>query len=466
MSLVFTVGLKTGDTTPTSFHRFPSFTSTELLTMKIGIFKFLNRLVYGTQRYLELFPPLHKSTITNINNSKFQKFFPVNCAADDLDLGFGNSDQIEFFNHMVNDNTAKPNVFHYDFPAQFPSNQLPMFDDFYEAHNYTNYVEKPNHQEFQSGRTNPLSQTLAHPQLSYPQYGDFGMVQPHTVHRADKPYFDDFAPTRTTTQTRSSVSSEDGSISPLSDDLFHKYERPQESEQTSSDDESSLYSRKRRIETSSPSSESDVSSHKKKHTKKANKIHKHEKAVKKIVIYNEDDEPTVVTTTTTTTNNTVVRKKTYASKDGSIDNTFECPHCDATFKVKGYLTRHLKKHNSTKAFVCPFYQEPTSGSSGTRCHPTGGFSRRDTFKTHLKALHFIYPPGTKSNERNNYSGRCAGCFQHFENNSLWLENHIESNKCKGTVQCKESETEVNSYYKSEYDQELHASHYIKHDILD
>ena len=41
---------------------------------------------------------------------------------------------------------------------------------------------------------------------------------------------------------------------------------------------------------------------------------------------------------------------------------------------------------------------------------SGGFSRRDTFKTHLKALHFVYPAGTKSLERNFKSGRCGGCF--------------------------------------------------------
>ena len=33
--------------------------------------------------------------IKNINNVKQQRIFPVNCAADDLDLGFGESDQIE-----------------------------------------------------------------------------------------------------------------------------------------------------------------------------------------------------------------------------------------------------------------------------------------------------------------------------------------------------------------------------------
>ena len=60
----------------------------------------LHRLIYGTQRY-QLFPPIQK--IKNINNVKQQKDFPVNCAADDLDLGFGESDQIELFNHPSKD---------------------------------------------------------------------------------------------------------------------------------------------------------------------------------------------------------------------------------------------------------------------------------------------------------------------------------------------------------------------------
>lgn len=173
--------------------------------------------------------------------------------------------------------------------------------------------------------------------------------------------------------------------------------------------------------------------------------------------------PVVVATSTTKTINTTVRKLSYTGKDGKVGYSFECPHCNSQFKVKGYLTRHLKKHSSSKAFQCPFYQETDPSSQddhlsctlsttpssvlgalgvlgatvGTKCHPTGGFNRRDTFKTHLKALHFIYPPGTKSTERNLLSGRCAGCFQFFENNSQWLVQHIETGLCQGTVEYKQ-----------------------------
>lgn len=117
---------------------------------------------------------------------------------------------------------------------------------------------------------------------------------------------------------------------------------------------------------------------------------------------------------------------------------YTCSECNAAFKVKSYLTRHIRKHNNAKAFVCPFYREQDSeycgtSKAGTKCHPTGGFSRKDTYKTHLKALHFIYPPRTKSSERGTQGGRCAGCFQYFESNADWFKYHIEDGACKGFV---------------------------------
>lgn len=114
-----------------------------------------------------------------------------------------------------------------------------------------------------------------------------------------------------------------------------------------------------------------------------------------------------------------------------------CPDCNASFKVKSYLTRHARKHTNAMAFMCPFHDISTVDNFGnviklaTKCHPTGGFSRRDTYKTHLKALHFIYPPGTKSSARNSTGGRCAGCFEYFESKARWLKYHIECDQCKG-----------------------------------
>lgn len=129
-------------------------------------------------------------------------------------------------------------------------------------------------------------------------------------------------------------------------------------------------------------------------------------------------------------------------KRESEGSRFVCNHCDAEFRVRSYLTRHLRKHNNAMAFVCPFYQDIEvdddhlflcGGKTGAKCHPTGGFSRKDTFKTHLKALHFIYPPRTRSRERSTLGGRCAGCFEYFDTNVAWFKEHIEPKVCPGFV---------------------------------
>lgn len=108
---------------------------------------------------------------------------------------------------------------------------------------------------------------------------------------------------------------------------------------------------------------------------------------------------------------------------------FMCPKCHASFRIKGYLTRHMKKHATKKAYNCPFYDPEAK----TTCHPSGGFSRRDTYKTHLKARHFLYPIGTRSEHRAKVPGTCAGCDEHFASNEQWVEEHIQKKRCKGFV---------------------------------
>lgn len=102
-----------------------------------------------------------------------------------------------------------------------------------------------------------------------------------------------------------------------------------------------------------------------------------------------------------------------------------CSLCKASFRIRGYLTRHMKKHASSKAYRCPFYEKDAK----CKCHATGGFSRRDTFKTHLKSRHFKYPPGIKSGNRNGMIGWCTLCGQNFANNEIWVEKHIETGEC-------------------------------------
>ncbi|TID23865.1 hypothetical protein CANINC_003157 [Pichia inconspicua] len=111
-----------------------------------------------------------------------------------------------------------------------------------------------------------------------------------------------------------------------------------------------------------------------------------------------------------------------------VEKVYQCDQCDSKFKCKSYLTRHVKKHSDQKAFRCPFYKE------NNKCHQTGGFSRRDTFKTHLKSRHFEYPPGIKSNKRTGMMGWCGICGEKFLNNEIWVERHIDMGLCPGLPQ--------------------------------
>lgn len=138
--------------------------------------------------------------------------------------------------------------------------------------------------------------------------------------------------------------------------------------------------------------------------------------------------------------NATFSKQNIKLKEEDDATLFVCPHCDAEFRVRSYLTRHLRKHNNAMAFVCPFFLDcegeedyHCGTKSGAKCHSTGGFSRKDTFKTHLKALHFIYPPRTRSRERSTLGGRCAGCFEYFDSNVIWFKDHIEPKLCPGFV---------------------------------
>lgn len=114
------------------------------------------------------------------------------------------------------------------------------------------------------------------------------------------------------------------------------------------------------------------------------------------------------------------------------EEEFICHYCDATFRIRGYLTRHIKKHAIRKAYHCPFFNCATPPD--LRCHNSGGFSRRDTYKTHLKARHVLYSKGVKPQDRNKSSGHCAQCGEYFPVIENFVENHIESGDCKALPQ--------------------------------
>lgn len=94
-------------------------------------------------------------------------------------------------------------------------------------------------------------------------------------------------------------------------------------------------------------------------------------------------------------------------------------------------------HQVKGTFKCPFnssliqldmeiypYKSKPLGFETSNCHQTGVFSRCDTFKNHLKALHFEYPPGTKKRDRSVVPGRCKHCGSRFANVDFWLNEHI------------------------------------------
>ncbi|CAG98248.1 C2H2-type zinc finger protein [Kluyveromyces lactis] len=113
------------------------------------------------------------------------------------------------------------------------------------------------------------------------------------------------------------------------------------------------------------------------------------------------------------------------------DMKFVCHYCDAEFKMRGYLTRHIKKHAIEKAYHCPFWD--ASLPSEKRCHSTGGFSRRDSYKTHLRSRHFIYPDNVKNVDRVNSHGHCGRCKKHFDSTNEWIEHHIENRECEAIL---------------------------------
>lgn len=115
-----------------------------------------------------------------------------------------------------------------------------------------------------------------------------------------------------------------------------------------------------------------------------------------------------------------------------------CKYCDRGFARPNDLFRHVKCHwkeiGSDKGqFKCPFKNH----HSGDHClHLTGIFLRCDTFKNHLKAIHFQYPNGTKKDQRNKVAGTCRMCHSHFTNVDDWLTNHVEKNECPFTGEVK------------------------------
>lgn len=120
---------------------------------------------------------------------------------------------------------------------------------------------------------------------------------------------------------------------------------------------------------------------------------------------------------------------------------YVCATCNRPFKRLNDLIRHEKCHLSQLGeweYQCPFHpgSDLLRSNRGEICHHTGYFTRCDTYKNHLKAIHFRYPPNTLKSERSKVGGHCRECNEYFENVQEWLTKHIETNQCPKMInQC-------------------------------
>ncbi|KAH9200119.1 hypothetical protein LQ764DRAFT_225025 [Zygosaccharomyces rouxii] len=150
-------------------------------------------------------------------------------------------------------------------------------------------------------------------------------------------------------------------------------------------------------------------------------------------------------------NNDLIRHKKRHWKDeivqiNSHSNSSSFMSSDSSSSVENGTIQHHRLderdqlrslHQIKGTFKCPFnssliqldmeiypYKSKPLNFETSNCHQTGVFSRCDTFKNHLKALHFEYPPGTKKRDRSVVPGRCKHCGLRFANVDLWLNEHI------------------------------------------
>lgn len=124
---------------------------------------------------------------------------------------------------------------------------------------------------------------------------------------------------------------------------------------------------------------------------------------------------------------------THKSIHNKGSKPYACTTCSRAFKRLNDLIRHEKCHLSKLGaweYQCPFHPGQNSGvPRGQLCHQTGYFTRCDTYKNHLKAIHFKYPPNTLKSERSKVSGHCKECGMFFNSVQEWLKTHIENNAC-------------------------------------
>lgn len=103
------------------------------------------------------------------------------------------------------------------------------------------------------------------------------------------------------------------------------------------------------------------------------------------------------------------------------DKKLVCPLCNKVFQRD--LARHLRTHESTARFICPFPRDQCS-------HKRGQFNRGYDFKKHLLHYHFTFSDaGTARKLRDlngklSFQGRCCCGDEHEFDAEEWLDDHI------------------------------------------
>lgn len=155
---------------------------------------------------------------------------------------------------------------------------------------------------------------------------------------------------------------------------------------------------------------------------------------------------------------------------------YVCHYCDASFQVRGYLSRHIKKHAIVKEFTCPYYRYVSEiksymennlnnsyykteenleddrkkyQSRNRVCHNHNGeFWRKDTLMIHLKKKHYSVDrntlkllleqkkleqgPGIKGKPKvdtTKLPGTCICCNERFANADDFCNNHVLAGSC-------------------------------------
>ena len=155
---------------------------------------------------------------------------------------------------------------------------------------------------------------------------------------------------------------------------------------------------------------------------------------------------------------------------------YVCHYCDASFQVRGYLSRHIKKHAIVKEYTCPYYRHANEiktfmehnlntkyfkseeEASAARkkfqsmkhvCHKHNGeFWRKDTLMIHLKKKHYSVDRNTlklvleqKKLEQGPHvktkpkidarklPGTCTCCDEKFANADDFCNNHVLMGMC-------------------------------------